>query len=903
MARRALLVATYEYEDAGLRQLVTPAYDAEALAEVLADPAIAGFDVEVLINETSSRVGEAIGEFYAAADRDDLTLLYFSGHGLKDDNGRLYLAMKNTRRERLRFTALPTYMVNEAVDESSARQQILILDCCYGGAYGVEQFAKADSGVHTKTELGGRGRIVLTATDSTQYAFEGDSIRGQAAQSVFTRHVVEGLRSGAADLDADGDITADELYRYAYDAVVAEQPNQRPKQFADVQGRTVIAANPHWTMPAQITANLESPLQPLRESALIELGQLLQASNDQVRRAARAKLESLVDDDSRAISETARAYLDAPPPRPQLVATAPPVRRPSGPTFGAAAKASGRRWRHRAHQLRDKLRPGWPIIILTLLAAAAAVTAAALEPTPYSIALAAFLATALVMQFRGAGPAYVAGSVLPGLVSAALLTSWLTSYLPNPVHRMPFGFLIAAEVTWLAAGGVAAVRWRPPKARPRLVLVLVGVVAALLVLIITVYGYRAWPHLLHPALLSILGAELALTGGLLNFGRAFSAGYVLGGFVVWLGLFHRVGGFSSPWLVVVALLVVWLLLGVLSLRPVGMSVALPSWVMAAALLAPAALGGVAMAVVPPAPRAPVALGLALSPDDQFLYAADVGNGRVLKISTTTREQIGDPLPVGVEPSRLLLSPDGRTLYVCNSGSGSISVVDVAAWKVIGQPIAVAPESTDLSLSTATHRLYVLSQKTQTITVIDTETRQTVGGPLASGPSPSDLAVDAKGQRLYVANQDAGTVSVIDTATRMPDRSPIKVGAEPRDLALGPDGALFVIGIRSYAVINTEVKTSRPTAYDVPGDLSEGQPGPDGKTLYVLGYSGRQDSVQVVDVGSHQVVGTLNDDLGVAVRMVVSADGQRIYLGNFFQPGIIVVDAARPKAIGVIELKR
>ncbi|WP_130439060.1 caspase family protein [Kribbella rubisoli] len=77
--RRALLVATYEYEDAGLRRLTTPAQDAQALADVLEDPAIAGFEVQVLINEPTSRVGEAIGEFYASAERDDLTLLYFSG--------------------------------------------------------------------------------------------------------------------------------------------------------------------------------------------------------------------------------------------------------------------------------------------------------------------------------------------------------------------------------------------------------------------------------------------------------------------------------------------------------------------------------------------------------------------------------------------------------------------------------------------------------------------------------------------------------------------------------------------------------------------------------------------------------------------------------------------------------
>jgi uncharacterized caspase-like protein len=55
--RLALLIATYQYQDTGLRQLTTPAHDAEALAAVLRDPAIARFEVIMLINEPRHRVG------------------------------------------------------------------------------------------------------------------------------------------------------------------------------------------------------------------------------------------------------------------------------------------------------------------------------------------------------------------------------------------------------------------------------------------------------------------------------------------------------------------------------------------------------------------------------------------------------------------------------------------------------------------------------------------------------------------------------------------------------------------------------------------------------------------------------------------------------------------------------
>jgi len=914
-----LLVATYEYDDPGLRQLVSPAHDAEALAEVLEDPAIAGYEVQVLINEPSSRVGEAIDEFYATAERDDLTLLYFSGHGLKDDNGRLYLAMKNTKRERLRFTALPAHMVDEAVNDSLARQKLLILDCCFGGAYAVQQFAKADLAVDTKAELGGRGRIVLTATESTQYAFEGTTVHGHASQSVFTRCIVEGLRSGAADLNADGDITADELYQYTYDAVVAEQPNQRPKQIADVQGRTVIAANPHWELPARIIADLESPVH--RVAALQQLDQLLQATNDRVRRTARATLEELLDHDSRAVAEAARAALDRPITPPQPVATVPPVvRRPTGPTFSAAARTAVRRWHHRLRGPAASLRAAatnWWITGLSAVAAVLAITAATLAPTPYSIGVAAVLACAVVIQFRAIEPAFAAGLLAPAVLSTAILADNLTHW-----NSLPPVLLRAAHLAWLATSVVGLLSWRPSKPSLRLGLLLPSAIAAALALVVVVEAYRsphqfrAVPHLTYPAVLGLIAAEFALVGPLLAFSRVFTLGWVLGGFAVWLGLFSGSDGLASPWTAVAALLAVWLLIGLLTaFRPYPSGAAIRRSVLMAPLLAPAVLGAVAFAVVPAAARAPAVLDVALSPDDRTLYAADVSNNRVLKFDTTTREQIGDGLPVGRTPGRFLLTPDGTTLYVANSDSGTISVVDVAAWKVVGTPIPVAPGPIDLALSSATHRLYVLSPEAETITEIDTETRQTIGGPLPSGPSPADLAIDDNGQWLYVANSAAGTVSVIDVTTRRPARSPIKVVADqsvpaaappgPTDLAYGPDGLIYAISNASYAVINTRVRASRPTPVTLPGKSRRAAVGADGKNLYVLGGvdTDAKDVVRVVDVGSRQVVRTLSADLGVPVELVVSTDGGRIYVPSFYQQGIIVLDGAGPKEIGMIELGR
>lgn len=316
----ALLVATYTYEDEGLRRLTSPGRDAEALAEVLRAPDIAGFDVTILVNEPHHRIGEALGAFFHDRRHDDLTLLYFTGHGLKDDEGRLHLAAANTRRDNLLFTSLPAEQIDRAMSGCMSRRQVLILDCCYSGAFPAAPLTKGDADVHTLERFQGRGRTVLTASDATQYSFEGDQVSGSASQSVFTRHLVRGLRDGTADLDGDGDITLDELYAYVHDRVVDEMPQQRPKKLEDVEGRIVIARNVNWALPAHVQHDLRSPIATARLGAVDTLAHLYRVGNETVRRRVEEELRRLTDDDSRSVSEAAASHLQE---RPAVQAPAP----------------------------------------------------------------------------------------------------------------------------------------------------------------------------------------------------------------------------------------------------------------------------------------------------------------------------------------------------------------------------------------------------------------------------------------------------------------------------------------------------------------------------------------------------------------------------------------------------
>ena len=61
----ALIIANDSYTDPDLHKLAAPSQDAKALARVLADPSLGGFEVlPFLLNETSYKVSLAIDEFF-----------------------------------------------------------------------------------------------------------------------------------------------------------------------------------------------------------------------------------------------------------------------------------------------------------------------------------------------------------------------------------------------------------------------------------------------------------------------------------------------------------------------------------------------------------------------------------------------------------------------------------------------------------------------------------------------------------------------------------------------------------------------------------------------------------------------------------------------------------------------
>ena len=251
---RALLIgnSTYLADEHNLQTLKGPVKDIAVLNRALADPGTGLFDdadVTLLPEATSTRAIRALGRFFGTATRDDVLLVYFSGHGKLDQSGRLHLCMQDTDSADLLSTAVSSARISEFVDASRARNVVIVLDCCYAGAFRGAELGQA---------MAGPGRYVLTSCRGTQLANDATVENGT---SYFTQHLVDGLLGAAADQDGDGYVTFSDLYAYV-DRRLREAGKQIPQRRVDGDGDLPLAKRSQ-PVPAQTAGAIP----PTRQAA------------------------------------------------------------------------------------------------------------------------------------------------------------------------------------------------------------------------------------------------------------------------------------------------------------------------------------------------------------------------------------------------------------------------------------------------------------------------------------------------------------------------------------------------------------------------------------------------------------------------------------------------------------
>lgn len=245
-------------------------------------------------------------------------------------------------------------------------------------------------------------------------------------------------------------------------------------------------------------------------------------------------------------------------------------------------------------------------------------------------------------------------------------------------------------------------------------------------------------------------------------------------------------------------------------------------------------------------------GLAVSPDGARVFVANGNDGTVSVISTADNTVV-KTISVGKGPVEVAFSPDGSHAYVANMGDNTTSDIDVATYSVVGTyPTGHKPFG--IATNPVNGDVYVVNMDDKTMSVLRSGALVATV-PVGKDPS-SGIVVTPDGKHVYVANVNSNNLTVIDTATNTVSTS-ISTARSPYGLALSGDGKkLYVTGLadQKLQVIDTASNTI-VSAMDLPYPAAIGLSA-DEKTLYVGNNTALHASINIVDVATNTVKGTV-----------------------------------------------
>lgn len=211
----AVIVGVTKFQDTSIDPLQLSTKDAKDFAALIAKQATLfaeSPDITLLLDEQATRynITAALRQKLKKAGKEDVVILYFSGHGATDPDmpDEFYFVTHDANKKNLFATAL---LMNDTRLFRSIQSErfLMIADTCFSGGFrrGIEA-PKAKSIFSLADSL--KGRRIFTSSSPWELSWEDERFDN----SVFTHFLLKGLR-GCADLKPrDGVVTIQELYNF-----------------------------------------------------------------------------------------------------------------------------------------------------------------------------------------------------------------------------------------------------------------------------------------------------------------------------------------------------------------------------------------------------------------------------------------------------------------------------------------------------------------------------------------------------------------------------------------------------------------------------------------------------------------------------------------------------------------
>jgi hypothetical protein len=167
-------------------------------------------------------------EWLSRSGPDDTMIVYFSGHGFRGADGKLYLAPLDINPDDPAATGVSVEWLRQQIANCPANFKLLVIDACHAGSEKGEE----SKGVASSDLIGGFAAVEKVATIASSREDQVSQIWDDKEQSLFSYWLKQGLKGHADSGDGDGNVDIHELFKYVERQVsfTAERHFARPQR-------------------------------------------------------------------------------------------------------------------------------------------------------------------------------------------------------------------------------------------------------------------------------------------------------------------------------------------------------------------------------------------------------------------------------------------------------------------------------------------------------------------------------------------------------------------------------------------------------------------------------------------------------------------------------------------------
>ncbi|HAZ63231.1 MAG TPA: hypothetical protein DCZ72_06435, partial [Armatimonadetes bacterium] len=262
------------------------------------------------------------------------------------------------------------------------------------------------------------------------------------------------------------------------------------------------------------------------------------------------------------------------------------------------------------------------------------------------------------------------------------------------------------------------------------------------------------------------------------------------------------------------------------------------------------------------------------------------DGTVMVPTSQMLRPVGRQVEFNGRPTDATLLAGDRLLAVANQSN--VLIIDTQTGEVVATQGTPGGHSVHGIVATADGRTVFTTNTSHTVGVwqLDAAGAITAGEPLAvpgDGPGPAGLALSADEQTLYVATTRANRVWALPVAGG--EGTSVEVGAVPYALQRVGD-KLYVSNWGGRHATEDDARTASTSGTSIVVDERH------------LPNNG---TVTVVDLPTLSVTSEIRVGL-LPSGLAVNADGSRLYVANANSDSISIIDTARDRVVGTIEVK-